>query len=133
MEWGDGTTTDTSTTNDAYRFPSPPLVADDLVAGMHSDWRDPITNGAVVVDRATGRPLAFQPTSTGNGDPTKLLGWDGDRVVLGLSTPWGTQVAAWDWQAREIAPLVLLDDGSPDARDPVVAWGHGWAEVEAAN
>ena len=138
MRWSDGTTVETLMNNLAGFFPLPPLVSDDVVVGdnvpittgLGLDTHNGLENGIVVVDRATGNPLAYQPTVRIKGDPTQLLGWDGDRVLMALvnhkiSSSY-TVVVAWDWRNRTIDPLVSL---------PVraVSWGQGWAKADLAN
>ncbi len=138
MRWSDGTTVETLMNNLAGLFPLPPLVSDDVVvgdnvpirSGLGLDNYNGLENGIVVVDRTTGNPLAYQPTTRSIGDPTQLLGWDGDRVLMALVNPKissiYTVVVAWDWRNRTIDPLVVL---------PVraVSWGQGWAEADLAN
>ena len=138
MRWSDGTTVETLMNNLAGVFPLPPLVSDDVVVGdnvpirtgLGLDTYNGLENGIVVVDRTTGNPLAYQPTTRSKGDTTQLLGWDGDRVLMALVNPKissiYTVVVAWDWRNRTIDPLVVL---------PVwaVSWGQGWAEADLAN
>jgi hypothetical protein len=138
MRWSDGTTVETLMNNLAGLFPLPPLVSDDVVvgdnvpirSGLGLDTENGLENGIVVVDRTTGNPLAYQPTTTFKGDSTQLLGWDGDRVLIALVNPRissiYTAVVAWDWRNQTIEPLVVV---------PVwaVAWGRGWADKVAAN
>jgi hypothetical protein len=127
LTWDDGSTVPTGTSNDAGNFPSPPLVAADIVVGLDGyDYRhaESPTNRIAVVDRTTGAALAFLPLSTGNGEPTELLGWDGDRVLVGLVNPnlsaQHTAVVAWDWEHQQLEPVAVVPGWA-------VSWGQGWS------
>lgn len=138
MQWSDGTTVSTLMNNLAAAYPLPPLVSDDVVVGdnlpivpgLGLDTNHGLESGIVVVDRTAGNPLAYLPTVTFKGDLTKILGWDGDRIVLALVNPnisaHYTAMVAWDWKQQTLDPLVILPGWE-------VAWGQGWAEAPAAN
>lgn len=134
MQWSDGHTVPTLMNNLAGRFTLPPLVSDDVVVGLNVPIRPDVgldntnglENGLAVVDRETGAPLAYQPTSRGKGDSTQLLGWQGDRVVYAVSPPFhglpeldGVVVLSWAWDGRAVERIVRFPPGTR------VAWGFG--------
>lgn len=131
MEWSDGTTVSSPPNNLAgYNnvagfFPLPPLVNAEVVVGhtRGGPGLKSLENGMIVVDRDTGNALAYLPTHNAKGDVTELLGWDGDRIVLGLKNPnlqqGNTTIAVWDWQRKSVEPVVTVQGGQ-------VVWSGGW-------
>lgn len=131
MEWDNGAAVSSEYNNNAGPRPIPPLVDDAVVVGLHVTTHTRIglplgQNVVIVVDRRTGGPLAYLPTTKYNGDSTTLLGWDEGRIVIAL---WGEAkinatehtivLAAWDWKNKALDPLVTIAGWD-------VAWGRGW-------
>lgn len=125
LVWGDGRRVRTLGDNGGGLFPQPPLVRDDVVlgvGGLYSDDQAPSfgTIGINVVDGSSGKVLAYLPLTRGEGTDAKLLGWKGDRPLIGIPHPGvvNLDVFAWDWRHASLDPV-----GSVGARD--VSWGTG--------
>lgn len=125
LVWGDGRRVRTMADNGGGFIPQPPLVKGPLVVGvggLHSDERAPSfgTIGINVVDGSNGKVLAYLPLTRGEETDAKLLGWNGDRPLVGLPQPGvvNLDVFAWDWRHGSLDPM-----GSVGARD--VSWGTG--------
>ena len=104
--------------NDGAALASPPLLGDGVVVGITATSDD--TTGPVVVDTATGDPLAFLPTGSVI-DAATLLHLDGDVVTLALRpTEGAVLVVTWDWRSGELDPRFLASDGASG-----VAWSGG--------
>lgn len=130
MVWGDGTTVSSLYNNTGTPHPYPPLLGDGFVVGHHGTTRTGlglplVQNALVVVDETTGDPLGYLPTGTSKGDPSTLLGWQGDRIVVALpyaDSPGADPevvLVAWDWRRRTVDPVATVAAAS-------VAWGRGW-------
>lgn len=125
LEWDNGTAVPSAYNNTGGLHPYPPLVDDAVVVGHHATTHTGIglplgQNALVVVDRGTGKPVAYLPTTKARGDYTTLLGWDEGRIVVGLANTGPTVVlAAWDWEEKTLDPLVTVAGWQ-------VAWGRGW-------
>jgi hypothetical protein len=130
MEWDNGASLSSLYNNAAGPHPYPPLVDDAVVVGHHATTRSGIglplgQNVVMVVDRGTGKPLAYLPTVKARGDHTTLLGWHEGRVVIGLpgekitDTQFTVVLAAWNWKEKTLDPLVTIAGWH-------VAWGRGW-------
>lgn len=125
LVWGDGRRTRTLGDNGGGFFPQPPLVRNGVVVGVggiYSDDQAPSfgTIGINVVDGSTGRVLAYLPLTHGKGTDAALLGWAGDRPLIGIPHPGvvNLDVFAWDWRHGSLDPVA-----SVGARD--VSWGTG--------
>jgi hypothetical protein len=114
LKWGDGRSVRTEATNSAGFFPQPPLVRNDVVVGDGGVYYDrnndlPVnTLGITVVDGSNGKVLAYLPLEGQNAYAALLLGWDGDRPVIGVPIPeesGGLFVFAWDWEAGALDPI----------------------------
>ena len=125
----DGSTVTPRFHNSAGAFATPPLVGDGFVVGLAQAAGPGNVTGPVVVDTATGDPVAFLPTAEVI-DNTRLLRLDGDRATLGIDTGVGLLVVRWDWRAGDVTPLAVF----PGAPRPVTAavWGEGWESLQAA-
>ena len=130
MEWDNGAAVSSEYNNTAGLHPYPPLVDEAVVVGSHATTHSGIglplgQNVMMVVDRGTGQPLAYLPTTKANGDSSTLLGWDDGRIVIGLvgekitDTEYPVVLAAWDWKEKTLDPLVTIAGWH-------VAWGRGW-------
>lgn len=130
MVWDDGTSVPTLYNNTGHPHPFPPLVGDGFVVGHHGTTQTGlglplVQNALVVVDQATGDPMAYLPTGTSKGDPSTVLGWHDDRIVVALprmdspDTDPTVVLAAWDWQRKAVEPVVTVAASS-------VSWGRGW-------
>lgn len=99
----------------------------DVVVGMGGVAFSPLrhpelanTNGFQVVDGTTGKLLAFLPISYNASLTALLLGWDGDRPIVGVPLPGqpGALAAfAWDWREGEVASVGVVGDWT--------SWGTG--------
>lgn len=130
MEWDTGASVSSQYNNTAGLHPYPPLVDDAVVVGHHATTHSGLglplaQNVMMVVDRGTGKPLAYLPTIKAKGDHTTLLGWDEGRIVISLlaekitDTEFAVVLAAWDWKEKTLDPLVTIAGWQ-------VAWGRGW-------
>jgi hypothetical protein len=130
MKWSNGTAVSSLYNNTAGLHPYPPLADAAVVVGHHATTHSGLglpmlQNVLMVVDRGTGKPLAYLPTLKAKGDYTTLLGWDEGRAVIGLvgekitDTKFTVVLAAWDWREKTVAPLVTVAGWQ-------VAWGRGW-------
>jgi hypothetical protein len=126
LDWGDRRDVPTDANNAGGLFPEPPLVRDGVVVGVmcvcSGDLGLPFpTWGIVAVDGSTGKVLAYLPVTRGKGTKSELLGWDGDRPVIGLSIPdasSGLYTVAWDWRQGRLVPLGYVPSDW-------VSWGSG--------
>jgi hypothetical protein len=125
LVWGDGRRVHTLGDNGGGFFPQPPLVRDDVVVGVgpvYSDDRTAAfgTIGINVVDGSSGKVLAYLPLTRGEGTQATLLGWAGDRPLVGIPHPGvvNLDVFAWDWRHASLDPVA-----SVPATD--VSWGTG--------
>lgn len=130
MVWDDGTSVPTPFNNTGHPHPIPPLAGDGFVVGHHGTTQTGlglplVQNALVVVDQATGDPVAYLPTGTSKGDPSTLLGWHDNRIVVALPRMESPDVdptvvlAEWDWQRKTVDPVVTVAASS-------VSWGQGW-------
>jgi hypothetical protein len=125
LRWSDGRVVQTIANNDGRGFAAPPQVRDGVVVGVMGviqggEGLPPATWGIVAVDGDTGKVLAYLPVSHQKLTDSLVLGWDGDRPLIGLPQPGvvNLDVFAWDWRRGELDPV-----GSVGARD--VSWGTG--------
>jgi hypothetical protein len=125
LHWSDGRVVQTIANNDGRGFAAPPQVRDGVVVGVMGviqggEGLPFATWGIVAVDGNTGKVLAYLPVSRGKLTDSLMLGWDGDRPLIGLPRPGvvNLDVFAWDWRQGELDPV-----GSVGARD--VSWGTG--------
>jgi hypothetical protein len=125
LRWGDGRTVRTEANNAGRFFPQPPLVRDDVVVGVEGVYSSggelPFeTVGIVAVDGSTGKLLAYLPLGHTKATNALLLGWDGDRPIVGVPLP-GQQDAlaafAWDWRGGDVDPVGIVGDWT--------SWGTG--------
>jgi hypothetical protein len=125
MEWDNGTAVSSAYNNTGGLHPYAPLVDDTVVVGHHVTTHTGIglplgQEALMVVDRGTGEPVAYLPTTRARADYTTLLGWDDGRIVVGFAGTGSTVVlAAWDWHQKTLDPLVTVAGWQ-------VAWGRGW-------
>jgi hypothetical protein len=117
LRWSDGLVVRTRAHNGAGLFPQPPLVRGHLVVGMggvlFSQLHHPglgTASGFEVVDGATGKLLAYLPISYNASLTGQLLGWDGDRPIIGVAIPQESVrmfTFAWDWRAGALDPVAV--------------------------
>jgi hypothetical protein len=125
LRWGDGRVVQTIANNDGRGFTTPPQVRNGVVVGVMgvitSGQGLPFTTwGIVAIDADTGKVLAYLPVSRSKLTDSLVLGWDGDRPLVGLPHPDAVNldVFAWDWRQGSLNPIA-----SVGARD--VSWGSG--------
>ena len=125
LRWGDGRVVPTTANNDGRGFATPPQVRDGVVVGVMGvitggEGLPLATWGVVAVDGDTGQVLAYLPVSRSKLTDSLVLGWDGDRPLIGLPHPGvvNLDVFAWDWRHGSLDPVA-----SVGARD--VSWGTG--------
>jgi hypothetical protein len=125
LHWGDGRNISTHADNQGGLFPQPPLVKGALVVGF-GGWFPPkyplidATTGFEVVDGTSGRVLADLPTTSREVGQSLLLGWRGDRPVIGVSLPLesaGLSVFTWNWRAGQLDPIGHVNGST--------SWGSG--------
>jgi hypothetical protein len=126
LHWGDGRNVRTRADNSGGLFPQPPLVNGDVVIGLGgvAASQDPqlnLTTGFEVVDGSTGKLLAYLPLpGRVKGTTALLLGWDGDRPIIGAPLPpqmGFVFVFAWDWRRGVVEPIGVVG--------PWTSWGTG--------
>ncbi len=126
LRWGDGRVVPTVANNAGRGFTTPPQSRDGVVIGVMGvttggQGMPFATWGVVAVDGDTGKVLAYLPVSRSKLTDSMVLGWDGDRPVLGLPQPKlanGLFIFTWDWRQGSLDPVGAVDQ-------PDLSWGTG--------
>ena len=95
-----------------------PLVDDAVAVGLgvikNVDDQGNSQTGVAVVDRHSGKLLAFLPTRQPgpDSDSTYLLALNDDRVTLAVGLENGSRIVVrWDWRTGDVTPVEVVEAG----------------------